>query len=139
MSITLEYIRTNPLAYKNDNLTTLYNSNWYNLGHYLKDNAREIYLAADYKPLSKIQLSGWYSFAQKGPDYPYIRQKEKVLGIPFLEDTMWEQTEFGFNVNYQLLNDVFLFADLIKRNIKGDYERYNSSYFWKNTLTYSLE
>jgi hypothetical protein len=137
-SLTLEYTRTNPLAYKNDNLTTLYNSNWYNLGHYLGDNARGVYLALDIKPLSQLYISLWYALNQKGPDYPYVRENEKVLGIPYMESIEWEQQLIGLKGSYQFLNDFFIFAEIEKQDITGNYERYNSEYYWGNTLTLSF-
>jgi hypothetical protein len=135
---TFEYTRTNPLAYKNDNVTTLYNSNWYNLGHYLNDNAQGIYASIDFKPISRMQLTGWFALNQKGPDYPYIRESEKVLGIDFMESVEWEQQLIGLKASYQILNDLFVFAEIEKQNVKGNYERYNAPYYRGNTSTYSF-
>jgi hypothetical protein len=143
-SLTLEYVRNNPLVYKNDNSTTLYNSNWYSMGHYLKDNAQELYIAIDFRPLKTLHIKTWYSLAQKGPDYTYDRDLDPetgismVLGKTFMESVEWEQQEIGISANYQLLNDLFLFGDIQKANRSGAYERYNSPYYWGNTLTYSF-
>lgn len=137
-TLTFEYTRTNPLTYKNDVQSTLYNSNWYNLGHFIKDNARGIYTAIEYRPVSRLNLKTWIALNQKGPDYPYIRESEKVLGIPFMEQIEWEQQLIGFKASYQLLNDFFIFAEIEKQNVTGNYERYNSEYYWGNTVTYSF-
>jgi hypothetical protein len=138
MSLTVEYVHNNPLVYKNDNLTTLYNSNWYNLGHYLGDNAREIYFALDYRPFATIKCTAWYSFAQKGPDYPYIRDRAAVLGKKFMESVEWEQNQLGLTLQYQVINDLFIFVEVQKQTVSGNYERYNSEYYQGNTLTGSF-
>jgi hypothetical protein len=143
LDLTFEYIRNNPLVYKNDN-TTLYASNWYNLGHYLKDNAQEIFTQIDFKPLHKLRVTAWYSLAQKGPDYPYIRANDPVTGIPqvlgkqFLESVEWEQEEFGLRATYQVINDFFIFLEAEKRNTDRNYERYSSPYYYGATTTVSF-
>lgn len=137
-NLTLEYIHNNPLVYKNDNLTTLYNSNWYNLGHYLKDNAQEIYGEIEYKPIKMLKIRGWYSFAQKGPDYPYIRTQEALAGKPFIETVVWQQNQLGMRVQYQVLNDFFVFLEAEKQNVTGNFKQYNSPYYQGNTLTWSF-
>ena len=144
LTLTLEYIRNNPLVYKNDNITTLYNSNWYNLGHYLNDNAQELYVELAFKPLKGLNIKTWYSAAQKGPDLIYDRArdpetgKSPVLGNTFMENVEWKQNEMGLLINYQLINDFFLFGGFTKANRSGDYQRYNSPYYQGNTLTYTF-
>ena len=138
VTLTLEYCRNNPLVYKNDNLTTLYNSNWYNLGHYLGDNAQEMYYAIEYKPFRTFHIKAWYSMAQKGPDYPYIRERVAVAGKHFLEQVDWEQDEMGLRMKYQLMNDFFVFAEMEKLDVSGNHQRFNSSYYQGNTLTWSF-
>lgn len=137
-SFTFEYTRTNPLAYKNDLSSTLYNSNWYNLGHYLNDNARGIYTAINFRPVSRLNILGWYSLNQKGPDYNYARTPESVWGIPYLEEVDWEQQLLGIKASYQLLNDFFVFAEIETQKVTGEFERYNASYYWGNTTTFSF-
>lgn len=143
LDLTFEYVRNNPLVYKNEN-TTLYASNWYNLGHYLKDNAQEVFAQIDFKPLQNLRLTAWYSLAQKGPDYPYIRTNDPATGIPqvlgkqFLENVEWEQQQVGFRATYQVINDFFVFLEAENRNTDGNYERYSSPYYYGATTTVSF-
>ncbi len=136
LSITLEYVHNNPLVYKNDR-TILYASNWYNIGHYLNDNAQEIYCELTYKPLRQLNIKTWYSLAQKGPDYAYSRI-EDISGKPFVNHVEWEQSQLGLLAQYQVLNDFFVFVNVEKQNVSGNYERYNSDYYQGNTLTWSF-
>jgi len=141
--LTAEYTRTNPLAYRNDNLTTLYQSNSYNLGHYLFDNADVIYLASDYKPLRGLHIRVWYEKLRKGPEYPYIRQTNPATGVSyvwgrkFLEETIWQQQTIGLLMEYQIINDVFVFADLQKKSSEGEQERFTAPYFMGDLVTFS--
>lgn len=141
--LTAEYTRTNPLTYRNDNLTTLFHSNYYNLGHYLFDNADVLYLAADYKPLRGFHLRVWYEKVRKGPEYPYIRQTDPATGVSmvhgkkFLEEILWKQQVFGLLLEYQVINDVFIFIDIQHKRSEGDEERYTAPYFIGDLLVFS--
>lgn len=137
LSLTFEYIRNNPFVYKNDTPTTLYNSNWYNLGHYLNDNAREIYVACEYKAFDNFELKTWYSKAQKGPDYKYVRNSS-VLGAVFMEIIEWDRQLLGFRMQYQPLNDLFVFIEAEKQFVGGDNSRYSAEFYQGNTLTWSF-
>jgi hypothetical protein len=143
-SLTLEYVRNNALVYKNDNLTTLYNSNWYSLGHYLGDNAQEVFFAIEIKPWRMFQLKGWYSLAQKGSDFLYIRELDPetgrsfVLGVDFLESVEWQKEQIGIRADYQLLNDLHLFLQVEQQNMKGNQERYVVEYFRGDMVTFNF-
>ena len=141
-SFTFEYTRTNPLTYKNDNITTLFNSNWYTLGHYLIDNSDELYLAIDWKPHPKFIFKLCYQQMRKGPDFKYERIPDpltviKVWGRPFMSTVEWKMSILGFHANYQILNDVFLYSSLEIRNQTGNQERYSSLFYQGNTTTFS--
>lgn len=124
--VTIEYTRTNPLCYENDTPTTIFSSNNYKLGHYLQDNAQELYMALSHKPLRGLELMAWYTMAQKGPDYPYIRTRDPETGMPyvhgkkFLTSIEWEQSIVGFSVNYFILNDIKANLSIEKYTTSGE-------------------
>jgi hypothetical protein len=135
LMFTAEYTRTNPLTYQNDNTTTLYNSNWYNLGHYLKDNADVLYFAVNYKPVRGLNISVYYEKLRKGPGYPYIRSADPETGIPqvhgkkFMEEVVWSQTQYGLSAHYQVINDLYVFAGIQRKTAGGDQERFTAPFF----------
>jgi hypothetical protein len=141
--LTTEYTRTNPLAYRNDNLTTLFTSNSYNLGHYLYDNADVLYLAADFKPTRGLHLRLFYEKARKGTEYPYIRMDDPVTGIPmvhgkkFMQEVIWEQSVYGLQAEYQLINDMYIFTSLEKKDAIGNEARYAAPFFLGDLLVFS--
>jgi hypothetical protein len=144
LSLTLEYIRNNPLVYKNDILTTQFNSNYYNMGHYLGDNAQELYASLDFRPWKTLMVKFWYYLAQKGPDYPYIREPDPVTGIsqalgrPFMESVEWQQQLIGLKARYQLINDLFVFAEFEIMDTEGGEQKYTSPFYHGSPTTFSF-
>lgn len=142
VSLTVEYIRNNPLVYKNDQIS-FYSSNNYSLGHYLGDNAQEFYTEIDFRPIPKLKVKTWFSLAQKGPDYKYKRGSDPVTGEyyangkTFMESVEWEQQQIGFKATYQVVNDWYFFISLDKRDLSGNYQRYTASYYQGADITYS--
>ena len=142
LSLTVEYIRNHPLVYKNEQIS-FYSSNGYSLGHYLGDNAQEIYAEVDFRPIPKFKLKAWFSLAQKGPDYKYKRGKDPttgkyyILGKTFMESVEWEQQQIGFRASYQVANDWYFFVSADKRNLSGNYQKYTASYYQNADITYS--
>jgi hypothetical protein len=141
--ITAEYNRTNPLAYRNDNLTTVFSSNSYIMGHFLQDNADILYFALEVKPLRGLHIKSWYEKIRKGPEYPYIRDADPITGIPmvwgkkFLETIDWAQSSYGLALQYQVVNDLYFFVELIKTKSSGNEKYYVPEYFQNSPLTFS--
>lgn len=114
-TLTAEYTRTNPITFKHYNPETTYESTGYNLGYFLRDNSQNIYFKIAYKPLPRLQISAFYDYSNKGPDYPDNRTqinpstgKTYVLGLPFQESLIWESTTLGGQVNYEIFNDIHI-------------------------------
>ena len=80
LSFTTEFTYTYPLTFQHYVPTTTFESSRYNLGHYLKDNAREWYLAFDYKPLRALNINIFFIDAIRGPDYTKLGGRR--LGNP---------------------------------------------------------
>jgi hypothetical protein len=106
ISLTAEYTQTKPMTFKHKVPTTTFETNYYNLGSYLVDNAEEIYLALSYKPHHKITISTAYTQIFKGNDYTYgkgISDEYK-----FLKDIVWNKQQLDFNVDYNITNNIIM-------------------------------
>lgn len=139
LSLTAEWTRSNPNVFRHYVSTLTYESNRYNLGHYLTDNAREFYLALDYRPLRGLDLRLSWMLAQKGPDYTLAGSPR--LGLPFLESIEWENRTLALNARYQIINDAYACLSWQYSNIKGnELERYTPPFLRgkTNTLTAGL-
>ncbi len=112
LSFTAEYTRTNPLVYKHIVPTTTFESNRYNLGHHLMDNAEEFYAGCTFRPFSKgtrLRAHAWYSFSRKGDDYN--NEGTFRWGLPFIEHERWRQTEAGISIQWEVFyNASFLIS-----------------------------
>lgn len=121
--LTSEYTRTNPLAYRHYISTATFASSSYNMGHYLGDNAEEVFLSIGFKPVSKLFVQASYTMATKGFEYAYTGVSSDPvgngLGLPFLSRTYWEMNEMSLLARYQVLNDAWLFVGISSSEHKG--------------------
>ncbi len=134
-SFTAEYTRTNPLAYRHYVPTITFESNRFNLGHYLMDNAREFYFAIDSRPIRGLNIHLSYTHAQKGPDYTITGSDR--LGLPFMKTVEWENKTLALKASYEAINDGFVFAEFLFRDITGE-ESYTPEFWYGRTSTVSV-
>ena len=135
MAVTAEYTRTNPLSFMHYVPTLTFESNRFNLGHYLRDNCKELYLSLEAKPLRGLFLKASYTFAQKGPDYTALGTHR--LGIPFMESVEWESSMFSLSARYEIINDGFVFAGYTNGNVSGN-ENWSPAFWYGKTNTFNF-
>lgn len=130
---TTEYTYTYPLSFKHYVSTITFESNKYNLGHYLTDNSREWYISAGYRPFSNLDIQVYFSDAIRGPDYTELGVPR--VGNPPLESVEWHNTSLGLRGSYQLIHDLYCWLSVSHSNISGD-KRWSPGYFYgkKNTI-----
>lgn len=139
LTLVAEYTRSNPLVYEHFIPTTTFESNGYILGHYLEDNAEEVFVSLHFSPMKKLRTSLSYCFAQKGPDYVYDGiHHNNVMGLPWLNTITWYNKTVSFRASYHLFNDIFLFCGFSNSFIKDDFEVYSPAYLRGNTNTFSF-
>ncbi|MCF8367461.1 MAG: capsule assembly Wzi family protein [Bacteroidales bacterium] len=127
LSLNLEYSMSMPITYQHRVPTLTYESNFYNMGYYLRDNSQEIFASIGYKPIRGLHLKASYLLAQHGPDYVYeIGPGTDVTSHGLLEDVKWQNETISFRVSYEFINNAYLFAELIQSNVTGDVDVYQS-------------
>jgi hypothetical protein len=142
--LSAEYTRTNPMVYKHYFPTATFESNKYNMGHYLRDNAQELYLALTYKPLTRLWIQLHYSHAEKGPDYPDIRNDPDYssAGKKFLNAVEWENRQIGLSAEFELIHDTFIRLSFLNQEIfakdKATMNKYTAPYYQGRTNTWQL-
>ncbi len=136
--ITAEYTKSTPLTYKHNIPTTTFESNGYNLGHYLMDNSKELYFAVNIKPIKGLNIKIDYLDAKKGKDYDSIGGDR--LGLPYIETVEWENKSFSVQAKYQIINDGYIFFKYLNSNIQGDLNTYTPDMFHgkQNTLSMGI-
>ncbi len=137
LSFTTEFTYTYPLTFQHYVPTLTYESNGYNLGHYLRDNSREWYLSLAWRPVRTMNINLYFLDAVRGPDYTELGGSR--LGNPPLDSIQWHNTTYGIKASYQIINDVYAWAAFAVSNISGD-TRWSPEYYFggKNTFNFGL-
>lgn len=130
-----EFTRNNPWVYRHQIASTTFESNNYNLGNYLGENAQEIYLAAGLKIIRGLKASISYTKAIKGPEHVYqvIRGNANIKGLPFMQYIDWQNQSITGLVRYEIINDGFIFFQVTMSDIKGNTTYTPDFYLGKQT------
>jgi hypothetical protein len=109
-----------------------------NLGHYLRDNSEELYLSVRFKPLRGLHINLSYTHAKHGTDYTY--GAIDPWGVPFMENTTWENKTFSTKAYYEIINDGFIFAEYMSSNITGNVDEFTPVFFhgYNNTISLGI-
>jgi hypothetical protein len=113
-----EYTRNLPMAYRHNTPVTTFESNRYNLGHYLSDNADELYLSLRWAPLPFARLEASYTLWRKGPDY--TAEGTARTGLPFMEEEVLRMQEYKLQASYRILAHLKLFGSLAFSDAGGE-------------------
>ena len=116
-----EYTRTNPITYLHDVPSTRFESNRFNLGHYLKDNAEEMYATVRFYPLATLELGASWVYARKGNYYEYIRgmRNPRIDELPVLEDIIWDKNSLSFEAVVRPFTNMRIFGRYTISEING--------------------
>lgn len=117
-SFGFEYTHTTPITYQHDVTTTTFESNQYNMGHYLRDNAEEFYAYAHFRPIKNLRFKLSYTHIRKGEEYGYVRDGNLVKH-PFIQDVKYQNSTWEFLSEYQLAYDMFFHLKIGQSNPSG--------------------
>jgi len=134
-----EYTWTNVLTFMHYVSTTTYETNSYNLGHFLEDNARDFYASASWAPWRTLRLKAWYRHSLKGPDHTALGTPR--LGIHAFEPVVWEDDRMGIQASMQLINDLCVRFGYEWRTVEGEQaylDRWTPSVYHGSTGTLRL-
>jgi hypothetical protein len=125
-----EYTKNNPWTYRHQIETTTYASNRYTLGHYLGENADEIYIEGGLRLFRGLKTSLAYTIARKAPEHVYelINGEANLTGLPFMETEAWKNETIEGAISYEIINDGFVFAKIRISNISGD-DKYTPEFY----------
>ena len=157
LSLTAEFTRTNILTYKQSYPTHTWASNGYNLGHYLGDNAQEVYVALAYKPVRGLSLTLSYVGATKYNDYDYVRKYvfDIISQKPF-DEKVWRSDEVKLHAVYEVVNNAYAFVDVgwsnargfdvdndntgaeVRLDAEGYLKRYTPAFYWGQNVTVKM-
>jgi hypothetical protein len=118
LMFTGELTYTLPITYQHNISTTTFESNHYNLGHYLRDNSNELYFDMRYKPLRGLTIDLSYTLARHYNNYTYDFNPG-VDEHPVMQDLTWRNNEVALRARYEIINNAYAFAGLIFGNVEG--------------------
>lgn len=127
-----EFTISNALVFQHGVPTTTFESNEFNLGHYLTDNAQELYLYLGFRPFRAADFRISYTASKKGPDHTSLGTLPRMTIEPF-NPLIWESDILSLQFSMQILNGVYFQAGYTYSNIRGDLEyleRYTPEIFW---------
>ncbi len=127
INFTAEYTRTNPLTYQHFIPTTSFETNKYCMGHYLKDNAEEMFFALEYKPFSRLLIGINYTDIKKGTPYKY--GVVDPWGVPFMDNIDWSSKRFSGVFYYELMSKFVFHGEGTIYFNEGNAHKYNPFYF----------
>jgi hypothetical protein len=144
-TFTFEHLRSNPMVYKHFLETTTFENAGYNMGHYLRDNAREFVLALRFKSAYWLALEGVYRYAEKGQDLVDDRVTRDpitgillVQGVDFLGQKEWIQSSYRFQLTATPIYRWQVFAGVERINRPMENDAYQVPYYRGSTTTWSF-
>lgn len=147
LSLIGECAYTLPMTYQHRISTTTFESNNYNLGHYMRDNSIDLFFVLIYKPIRGLRIDLSYNYAAHGNNYIY-GEYEPVDEAPIMEDKTWQKNMIGLKAKYEFFNNVYVFAGVFFGNIEGydvdgltadDYlALFTPEMYWGSTTTMNL-
>ena len=120
VSLTGEYTYTFPMTYQHNIATTTFESNEYNLGHYLRDNSQELFTSVRVKPpntMLTIDLS--YTLSLHYNDYDYATSSSDADSKPVMQDVTWQNNEIALLTRYEFLNNASAFMGVFYSHPEG--------------------
>ncbi|MFZ5942023.1 MAG: hypothetical protein ACOYXB_15750 [Bacteroidota bacterium] len=119
-----EYTWNNALVFRHFVPTTTFESNGYNLGSYIGDNAREVFIQAEFRPWRTARFTAWYDQISKGPDHTLLGTAQRDAIQPFVP-IVWESRKIGILASFEVVNDLYLRLGYEYRMITGVEEYIN--------------
>lgn len=105
--LVVEYTRINPWVYNHKFPDATYQSHQYDLGHWIGQNADNLFLEANYRPLRNLKLGVQFESLRKGAKDSTRFQYE--LPTPtFLYGPTIKKQSFGITARYEPLRDLFI-------------------------------
>jgi len=105
--VLVEYTRINPWVYNHKFPDATYQSHLYDLGHWIGQNADNLYLEANYRPIHNLRVGLQFESLRKGA--MDSTKFQYALPTPtFLYSPTIKQQSFGMTARYEPLRDLFV-------------------------------
>ena len=109
LTLKLEYTKIYPYVYQHYVSTTTYESDSYVLGHWMNNNADQVYGSAQYRFIRGLEALVYARYIRQGEHADPTKQFDQPQP-PFLSGLRTEYTYLGAQVKYEFLHDLFVRA-----------------------------
>ena len=107
LELIAEYTRLNPWVYSHKYPAATFTNNGYDLGHWIGQNADNLYLEARYLPIRPLRVGTFYERYRKG-GLDDIAYQYRLPSKQFLYGPIRKESSMGFYGKYQFARDGFL-------------------------------
>lgn len=120
LSLKGEFMRSYIACYTHSISTLTYTSNSYLMGHYMGDNAQNIYAEISYRPIRGMFVGLSYSRDTKYNQYKYLRDDigNAISRKPF-DKKIYNNDEIRLNFAYEVHPNMYLRADITYNNARA--------------------
>lgn len=102
-----EYTRILPWVYINRYPAQWYTNVGYNLGHYIGQNADQLYAQADYRIIRGLEVKLWAELIRRGA-LADIREQNREPGEVFLYPPLRTDRTIGIEAHYEIFHELFV-------------------------------
>jgi len=107
LTLKLEYTKIYPYVYQHFIPTTTYESSGYVMGHWMGNNADQVYASINYRFIRGLEASGWFRYIRQGEKGDIDGQYEQPQP-PFLFGLRTNNTWLGLQLKYEILHELFV-------------------------------
>ena len=107
LELIAEYTRMNPWVYSHKYPAATFTNNGYDLGHWIGQNADNVYLDARFLPMRELRVGAFYERYRKG-GLVDVAFQYRLPSQPFLYGPVHEERSLGVYGRYQFARDGFL-------------------------------
>ena len=133
---TIELNFSTPMTYKHTINATTFESNNFNLGHYMRDNSKTINYQFSYKFISRINLNINYLYAMHGDELDYNFSDEyDPTSIPIRKNKTWDCTSYKISLTKEFKENIYLSIEYEIIETKGYENTLHSAEFYLNKFT----
>jgi len=135
LTLTAEYTKIYPFVYNHFNQTQTYTDASYIIGHWMGNNADQVYGSIKYRFIRGLEAKVWARYIRKGESGNIIDQYTQPQP-PFLFGLRTNYTYLGTTVKYEYLHDLFFRVQY--QFTKTSKEQEDHSFTDKNVNEFSL-
>ena len=140
LDLLLEYTRINPWVYEHKLESTNYKHLDYTLGHWLGQNADQVRIQFNYRPLRGLKFEVYFERIRKGglDDIYFAYAGMDEFNKSFLYTPLREDKYFGLNCRYEYMHDLVLKGSYRYSDIKDEKPNRTHDFLLDQNHSFSL-